>query len=277
MLKMFFSLLPQPWYHGIWFPQHFSKTEVKFVPSLWSDVTFELISSVRWKGNWSKTHVSVDSSHAFHLLYSHGQSTFSSSNSSCLLLKLEQSLIEDQLSDSREWLFDTEGPSLADISVHFIFAWVKSLPAGRAIFNEKLYPNLLLVWISFFGCEEISLTMQQPVVARTFNASYQGQADSSRSNTQLVSIWRVGKDSLCNSWKLRSCRIWYRRSWTMETKARWHRPGGSWWYRSRLADNRKVGRTKSRRAHLRGQRFGRVFEGALSSNWFHSESRSSNQ
>ncbi|KAF9534889.1 hypothetical protein CPB83DRAFT_843106 [Crepidotus variabilis] len=50
-------------------------------------------------------------------------------------------IIETQLSDSREWLFDTEGPSLADISLHFILAWANSLPGGKFICDEKTYPK----------------------------------------------------------------------------------------------------------------------------------------
>ncbi|KAG6900946.1 hypothetical protein C0993_004383 [Termitomyces sp. T159_Od127] len=34
-------------------------------------------------------------------------------------------LLEEQLSDGREWLFNSELPSLADITVHFILTWVK--------------------------------------------------------------------------------------------------------------------------------------------------------
>lgn len=36
-----------------------------------------------------------------------------------------QDLIEGQLSDGREWLMDTETPSLADLSVHYIWEWMQ--------------------------------------------------------------------------------------------------------------------------------------------------------
>lgn len=36
-----------------------------------------------------------------------------------------QDLIEEQLSDGREWLMDTETPSLADLSVHYIWEWMQ--------------------------------------------------------------------------------------------------------------------------------------------------------
>ncbi|KAG5343094.1 hypothetical protein C0989_000084 [Termitomyces sp. Mn162] len=36
-------------------------------------------------------------------------------------------LLEEQLNDGREWLFNSELPSLADITVHFILTWVKKV------------------------------------------------------------------------------------------------------------------------------------------------------
>jgi hypothetical protein len=39
-----------------------------------------------------------------------------------------QASLESQLSDGREWLFDTEQPSLADISIYLIYAWARTLP-----------------------------------------------------------------------------------------------------------------------------------------------------
>ncbi|KAG6873303.1 hypothetical protein C0995_000456 [Termitomyces sp. Mi166 len=42
-----------------------------------------------------------------------------------MTLSSHLALLEEQLSDDREWLFDSELPSLADITVHFILTWVK--------------------------------------------------------------------------------------------------------------------------------------------------------
>ncbi|PIL34616.1 hypothetical protein GSI_03395 [Ganoderma sinense ZZ0214-1] len=60
-------------------------------------------------------------------------------------------LIEEQLSDGREWLMDTETPGLADISVHYIWDWMLSFRPLRYIKNELLddakFPATL-AWIS---------------------------------------------------------------------------------------------------------------------------------
>ncbi|KAF9263444.1 hypothetical protein L218DRAFT_958996 [Marasmius fiardii PR-910] len=62
-------------------------------------------------------------------------------------LSAQLALIDEQLKDGREWLFDTELPSLADVAVHFVFNWLQSLPNARPLFNEIKYPNAL-EWLS---------------------------------------------------------------------------------------------------------------------------------
>ncbi|KAJ7047401.1 hypothetical protein C8F04DRAFT_5818 [Mycena alexandri] len=57
-------------------------------------------------------------------------------------LSTHLSLVEEQLSDGREWLFDTELPSLADASVHFMFSWIKGLPDTEALFDVSKFPQL---------------------------------------------------------------------------------------------------------------------------------------
>ncbi|KAG7096997.1 hypothetical protein E1B28_004392 [Marasmius oreades] len=59
------------------------------------------------------------------------------------LLSAQLALIEEQLKDGREWLFDTELPSLADVAVHFVFDWLRSFPNAGPLFNETKYPNSL--------------------------------------------------------------------------------------------------------------------------------------
>ncbi|KAF8913862.1 hypothetical protein CPB84DRAFT_1840648 [Gymnopilus junonius] len=49
-------------------------------------------------------------------------------------------LVEEQLKDSREWLFNTVRPSIADISVHFVFAWARSFKGSNTIFDAKKFP-----------------------------------------------------------------------------------------------------------------------------------------
>jgi len=57
------------------------------------------------------------------------------------------SLVEEQLSDGREWLFDTELPSLADVSVHFVYAWLKSFRGVETLFDASTFPKSL-EWIA---------------------------------------------------------------------------------------------------------------------------------
>lgn len=46
-----------------------------------------------------------------------------------------QVLVEEQLRDGREWLFDTESPGLADLTVHFYLAWVSKFPGVKSIYD----------------------------------------------------------------------------------------------------------------------------------------------
>ncbi|KAF9265877.1 hypothetical protein L218DRAFT_897790 [Marasmius fiardii PR-910] len=64
-------------------------------------------------------------------------------------LSAHMALIEGQLQDGREWLFDTTSPSLADLSVHFVYAWVKfkgfprlDLGGGEGFFPSKVVEEL---------------------------------------------------------------------------------------------------------------------------------------
>jgi hypothetical protein len=49
------------------------------------------------------------------------------------------------LSDGREWLFDTELPSLADVSVHFVYAWIKPFRGVESLFDAGTFPKSLEV------------------------------------------------------------------------------------------------------------------------------------
>ncbi len=53
--------------------------------------------------------------------------------------------MEEQLSDGRDWLFDTELPGLADISVHFILAWARAFPTTEALFDKGKNPHVIQV------------------------------------------------------------------------------------------------------------------------------------
>lgn len=53
-----------------------------------------------------------------------------------------QALVEEQLSDGREWLFDTEQPSLADVSVFFPLDWIRW---KKDLFDAKKFPHAVQV------------------------------------------------------------------------------------------------------------------------------------
>ncbi|KAF7359219.1 Glutathione s-transferase [Mycena sanguinolenta] len=59
------------------------------------------------------------------------------------MLSTNLALIEEQLADGREWLFDTELPSLADISVHNVYGWVKTLRGVESLFDANTFPKSL--------------------------------------------------------------------------------------------------------------------------------------
>jgi len=53
--------------------------------------------------------------------------------------------LEEQLSDGREWLLDTEVPGLADISAHTIFGWIVIFKNLRDLFDPKMAPYTIAV------------------------------------------------------------------------------------------------------------------------------------
>jgi len=86
-----------------------------------------------------------------------------SRGNSLSLLSTHMSLIEEQLFDGREWLFDTELPSLADISVHFVFAWIKSFRGVDSLFDAKTFPRML-EWLARLTAYLERLKQSQPAV-----------------------------------------------------------------------------------------------------------------
>jgi len=81
------------------------------------------------------------------------------------MLSTHLSLIEEQLSDGREWLFDTELPSLADLSVHFVYAWVKGFRGVESLFDAKTFPRSL-EWLARLTAYLGRLKQQQPAVLK---------------------------------------------------------------------------------------------------------------
>ncbi|KAJ7162061.1 hypothetical protein C8R46DRAFT_1164342 [Mycena filopes] len=44
---------------------------------------------------------------------------------------------------NKEWLFNTEQPSLADISVHFVYTWIKPFSGVESLFDPYTFPKSL--------------------------------------------------------------------------------------------------------------------------------------
>ncbi|KAL1723372.1 hypothetical protein EV715DRAFT_190629 [Schizophyllum commune] len=59
----------------------------------------------------------------------------------------EITLVEEQLQDGRQWLFDTETPGLADLSVFFVLNWARSLPGTSELFGDKAKFAKTLEWL----------------------------------------------------------------------------------------------------------------------------------
>ncbi|KAG6919404.1 hypothetical protein DXG01_006287 [Tephrocybe rancida] len=64
---------------------------------------------------------------------------------SATILASQLALLEEQLNDARTWLFDSESPSLADITVHFILSWVRKagINSAKALFDATQFPKTL--------------------------------------------------------------------------------------------------------------------------------------
>ncbi|KAF7351954.1 Glutathione s-transferase [Mycena venus] len=74
-------------------------------------------------------------------------------------------LVEEQLSDGREWLFDTELPSLADVSVQVIFAWIRRNHVAESLFDPGIFPKFL-EWFARMTAYFEELKQKQPVTPR---------------------------------------------------------------------------------------------------------------
>ncbi|KAF7355287.1 Glutathione S-transferase [Mycena sanguinolenta] len=76
----------------------------------------------------------------------------------------QQSLLEEQLSDGRDWLFETQTPSLADISVHFLLVWIKHrIPGSETVLDANTIPKLLEWLARMTDCIE-QLKQKQPAI-----------------------------------------------------------------------------------------------------------------
>ncbi|KAE9410458.1 hypothetical protein BT96DRAFT_953057 [Gymnopus androsaceus JB14] len=57
--------------------------------------------------------------------------------------RIAMALIDEQLQDGREWLFDTKLPSLVDIGVEFIYSWVRGFQNTASLFDSSKSPYAL--------------------------------------------------------------------------------------------------------------------------------------
>ena len=60
-------------------------------------------------------------------------------------------MLEEQLSDGREWLMDTESPGLADLSVHYVWEWMlqfRPLRHMKDLFDPTVFPATVAVSLS---------------------------------------------------------------------------------------------------------------------------------
>ncbi|KAJ6515925.1 hypothetical protein C8R45DRAFT_1087065 [Mycena sanguinolenta] len=82
----------------------------------------------------------------------------------CLsLLSSHLSLLEEQLSDGRDWLFDTQSPSFADISVHFLLVWIKRLPGSETLLDANTIPKSV-EWLARMTDYIEHLKQSQPAI-----------------------------------------------------------------------------------------------------------------
>ncbi|TRM68087.1 hypothetical protein BD626DRAFT_545308 [Schizophyllum amplum] len=58
-----------------------------------------------------------------------------------------KTLVEQQLSDGRQWLFDTETPGLADLAVFFVLDWVRGFPGVGGELFDKVKFGRTVEWL----------------------------------------------------------------------------------------------------------------------------------
>jgi len=63
------------------------------------------------------------------------------------LISSHAALLEEQLDDGRDWLFDTEQPGYADISVHSVYAWILNFRGMKDVLSSTKFPKAN-AWIS---------------------------------------------------------------------------------------------------------------------------------
>jgi glutathione S-transferase len=56
-----------------------------------------------------------------------------------------QAMLEEQLADDREWLFDTVSPSYADIALFAFYKWIQPFPSTKGLFDPTQFARTMKV------------------------------------------------------------------------------------------------------------------------------------
>lgn len=65
-------------------------------------------------------------------------------------LSSEMELLDEQLADGRDWLFDTEQLSYGDISLFYFYGWYHRVRKAAAVFDAKKFPHAMQVGGFFY-------------------------------------------------------------------------------------------------------------------------------
>jgi len=127
------------------FPLHSSRTGAMYVlHSSAYDPAYTNVPLVLWNDRRPPEHGSTQAKiHKCPLLSSGIKCIALPILCSPLMYSCLKDLINEQLLDGREWLFDTERPGLADISVYFILSWIKTWV--KNLFDERYHSHVLNV------------------------------------------------------------------------------------------------------------------------------------
>lgn len=107
-------------------------------------------------------------------------------------LSTHLALIEEQLSDDRQWLMDTETVGLADISAHFLLSWGRGFKNLKEIFDPQTFPKTV-AWLS-----RVSDHLAQADKAGVAAAKTVSGADAAKSicSSTFEDVKAVGFDSV---------------------------------------------------------------------------------
>ncbi|GJJ08252.1 hypothetical protein Clacol_002462 [Clathrus columnatus] len=55
-------------------------------------------------------------------------------------------ILNEQLSDGREWIFDTVTPGFTDVGIYFVLAWIRTFRKTRPVFDSVQFPHAV-AWL----------------------------------------------------------------------------------------------------------------------------------